>query len=368
MATLRHAAAPALLLALLPACDDLAGFGGEVPPLATLRVQVTGDLSAVRGAAAPAGDESLRVALVWGAQWLPEQTCLAQGASPELAAVRAAGCRNPFAFTPARVAASAAALPGVPLELSLFELPSADVMVGGLTSRVAYASLVVYDDRDGSGALELARPEHLPSDLNGPPDELEDDLTTADLVYGASLVAMTEPDARLAFREGTFNAGAAFYPRSGCGAPLPGFSIVEAGGFTIAAALQATAEGHLPPQDPATCREAAPADAIISVPLRPSAEVREVGCQQRHADGAARYRQPPVEPIDLTERPFACVPVADTDLVELVIAARPGDTCKGLTHYTLRGCDIATELACELPEWDYTAAPPSWWPCTGGQP
>ena len=352
---------PALGLASLTACDDLAGFGGEVPALATVHLQITGDLEAVR--APGAGGESLRISLVWGAQWLAERTCLQQPASPELAAVLAAGCRNPFSFTPARGAASTAATPGLPLELPLFELPSADVMIGGLTARVAYASFVVYDDRDASGALELARPARLPGNMNGPPDDDDDDLSTADIVYGASFVAMTEPDARLAFREGAFNAAAAFYPRSGCGAPLPAFSIAEAGGFTIEAAIQATAAGRLPPQDPATCRETAPADTTVSIALRPPAEVREVGCRQRRADGAVRYRQPPADAVDLADRPHACVAVPETDLVELVIASRAADTCKGLTHYTLRGCDDAGDLSCELPEWDFTAAPPPWWPC-----
>jgi hypothetical protein len=352
--------------AALPACDDLTGFGGEVQPLATIQIQLEGDLAAVRDP--DTGGASLRIALVWGAQWLPERACFSPSAPPELTAVRQAGCRNPFAFTPARVAASAEAAPGVPLELPLFELPSADVMIGGLTARVAYGSLVVFDDRDASGSLELARPRRLPGSRNGPPDEDEEDLDSADIVYGASFVAMTEPDTRLAFREGAFNAAAAFYPRSGCGEPPPAFSIARAGGFSVATALAAAAAGRLPPQDPASCREAATTDDVVAIALRPPAEVREVGCQQRRADGVVRYREPPAEPLDLTELPHACAPVADTDQVELVIATRPGDTCKGLTHYVLRGCDDATELACEQPEWDFTAAPPSWWPCTGGQP
>lgn len=354
------------LAAALPACDDLTGFGGEVQPLATLKLRLEGDLEAVRESGAEGA--SLRIALVWGAQWLPERACLSPAAPPDLAAVLAAGCREPFAFTPARVAASAEAVPGVPLELPLFELPSADVMIGGLTARVAYGSLVVFDDRDASGSLELARPRRPPGSRNGPPDEADEDLATADIVYGASFVAMTEPDTRLAFREGAFNTAAAFYPRSGCGAPPPAFSILEAGGFSVAAALQAAAAGRLPPQDPASCRESATGDAAVAIALRPPAEVREVGCQQRRADGAVRYREPPAEPLDLAELPHACAPIADTDQVELVVATRPDDTCKGLTHYVLRGCDDAFDLACERPEWDFTAAPPSWWPCTGGQP
>jgi hypothetical protein len=359
----RPARCLALALAALPACDSLIGFDGEPPPLARVQAQITGDFAAVRVEDADAA--ALRVALVWGAQWLPEATCFAPAASPELAAAIEAGCRNPLAFTPARAAASVPAAPGEPLELPLLELPSAEIMVGDLTARVAYGSLVVFADRDGSGALELAQPARLPGPLHGPPQD--DPPVSADRVYGASLVAMTEPDARLAFREGAFNAAAAFYPRSGCAPPPPGFSILEAGGFSLEAALEAAAAGELPPEDPSTCRARAPEDAVVSIALRPPAEVSEVACAQRIDDGSVRYREPPGE-LDLAAHPYACAPVPGTDLVELVVASGPGAPCKGLTHYTLRGCDDEAELACGAPEWNLVATPPAWWPCAGGAP
>jgi len=223
----------------------------------------------------------------------------------------------------------------------------------------------VFDDRDGSGTLELARPKRLVYDRNGPPDPLDDDLETEDAILGASFVAMTEPDTRLAFREGTFDLAAAFYPRSGCGAPPSAFSVVRAGGFTIEAALAATAAGRLPDEDPATCAEDAPDATAIAIAVRPGAEVQEVGCQQRRPDGATRYRQPPDE-FDLAAHLYACVAIPGTDLVDFAVAGEPTDTCKGLTHYTLRGCDQANDLACVSPEWDYRATPPPWWPCSTG--
>ena len=338
----------------LTGCDDLIGFGGAVPPLATIEISVTGDL--------PPDTVALRVALVWGQQWLGEARCFAPPASPELATALAAACRDPFAFTPARVAATVEIAPGAPATLELFELPSADVMVGDVSARVAYGSFVLYDDRDASGALELSRPELLPGNLNGPPEELDEDRTSADAILGASFVTMTEPDARLAFREGDFNAGAAFYPRSGCGAPLPSFSIVRAGGFSREAALAALAAGHLPDEDPASCAEQPL--AVTALELQPR-EAREVACQQRRSDGQPRYRQPPDDDPGLATHPFACAPIADTGLTELVVAGTADAACKGLTEYTLRGCDTAADLTCDQPEWDFTATPPAWWPCPG---
>lgn len=354
---------PCLLLA---ACGDLSGFSGEVPPLATITIQSTGDFEAVR--AAP--DANLHVALVWGTQWLPEATCFLPPESPELAAVVAAGCRNPLAFTPTRVTADAPLVPGEPASLTLFDLPSSDLMVGEVTARIAYASLVIYDDRDGDGVLRLARSRRLPTggpDM-GPPDP--DPPPSSSLVYGASFVAMTEPDTRLAFREGAF-LESGFYPRHGCGTPPPAFSLLSAGGFSFADAVAATAAGTLPSEDPATCVETAPEARTVQIPLRPPAEVREVRCEQRREDSSVRYRRPPTDSIDLANLPHACAsipnlggdPIAPEGTIQLVVASAPDDQCRALTHYTLLGCDDRSTLVCDAPEWDYRAAPPAWWPC-----
>jgi hypothetical protein len=340
----------ALMCFAAAACGDLEGLGGEAPPLATISVQINGEAT-----------RPLHAALVWGAQWLAESTCTSQPATPDVAAVMQAGCRNPFAFTPDRVAA-VAPVEGGAAELTLPSLPSADVMVGGLSARIAYGSIVVFEDGDGSGALELARPTRLPGSSNGPPDPGEDDLATGDVIHGASFVAMTEADTRIAFREGGFNAAAAFYPRSGCGDPLPAFSVLSAGGFSLTDAIAAGQSGKLPQQDPATCSEVPLDGAVIGVAVRPPADVREVGCLQRVSSGRIRYREPPVDAPDFAGRTLACAAVT-----ELVVSGRADDTCKGLTHYTLRGCDAAADLACETPEWDFTATPPAWWPC-GGAP
>jgi len=356
------------LAGLFAGCDSLEGFGGEVPPLATFQLEVTGDFESVR--VPGAGEEALAVALVWGAQWLPEPLCFLPPESSEVAAVIAAGCRDSFGFVPDRVTDTIAIEPNVPAQLSLFDLPAADVLVGDVTARIAYASLVVYDDRDHDGKLDLARARRVPDADDDPPDS---DTLAHDLVYGASFVSMTQPDVRIALREGGYSEQAAFYPRLGCGPPSPGFSIVSAGGFTREAAFVAALAGELPAQDPATCSERALDDATVQISLRAPAEVRDVRCIGRRADSSVRYREPPLDPPDLTNRAIACASVPDfgtgssAGIVQLVVSSRTDEPCKQVTHYLLRGCEH--DAACELPDWDITATPPGWWPCpTAGSP
>jgi len=349
-------------LGALGGCGDLSGFGGAVPPLTTVHVEVTGDFASVQ--APGAGKPALRVALVWGAQWLTEPLCILPPDDASVAKLIAAGCRDPFGFVPDRVAANVPLEADGSAELALFDLPAPDVMVGDVTSRVAYASVVVYDDRDGDGTLSFSRANRLGGRDNGPPDNQP--IPVADLVYAASFVSMTEPDTRLAFREGAFNQLAAFYPRSGCGDPLPSFSLVSAGGFSAADAIAAELRGSLPPEDPARCSEVS-TETPVSLAFRPPAQLREVACEERRTDSSIRYRQPPVDPPDLMNRTTACAKVPDfgsgkaNGAIQLAVSGRSDDSCAGLTHYVLRGC--REDALCELPMWDITATPPSWWPC-----
>ena len=368
MAAVKRAARVALgavgtLVATQAACGDITGFGGSVPPLATVRVQVTGDFASAQ--APKATEPTLRAALVWAAQWLTEPLCILPPDDTQVAALVAAGCRDPFGFVPDRVATNAPLASDGSATLELLDLPAADVMIGDVTARIAYASVVIYDDRDGNGTLTLGRPARLAGrDDEDRPDDAG--ISTTDLVYAASFVSMTEPDSRLAFREGAFNAAAAFYPRSGCGEPPPSFSIVSAGGFTAAAAIAAQLRGQLPPEDPATCSER-PTDAPVDLAYRPPAELRDVACGVRRTDSSVRYREPPVDSPSLTDRTFACAKIPDfgsgkaDGMIQLVVSSRSTDSCKGVTHYVLRGC--RNDATCALPQWDITATPPSWWPC-----
>lgn len=363
MYTMHTKTRTAILVAItagLASCGDLTGFGGAVPALAVIQIQTTGDFASV--AAPRTSDPALRVALVWGAQWLTEPLCILPPEGARVAALVAAGCRDPFGFVPERVAVNAPLASDGSAALELFDLPAADVMVGDVTARIAYASLVVYDDVNRDGTLTFA----FPNRPRGPDEPPFDPAPSRDLVYAASFVSMTEPDSRIAFREGAFNRAAAFYPRSGCGDPLPSFSIVSAGGFTAAAAIAATLRGQLPAQDPASCSER-PIDAPVSLTFRPPSELRGLTCRERRSDSSVRYREPPREAPDLSTRTLACAKVPDfgtgraDGIIQLAVSGRSDDACQGVTHYVLRGC--RNDAACERPEWDTTARPPMWWPC-----
>ncbi len=52
---------------------------------------------------------------------------------------------------------------GTPTQLPLFNPPATDVLIGDVTSRIAYASLVFYDDRDGNGTLDFSESHPTPS-------------------------------------------------------------------------------------------------------------------------------------------------------------------------------------------------------------
>ncbi len=346
-------------------CDDLRGFAGAEAPLARVEVVVSGQLEALRPPGTLGETPRLRVALVWGAQWLPEPLCFLPAESTEARAVQLAGCRDSFGFVPALVGASAPVVEGR-ASIALRSLPPGDVLVGGVTARVAYASVVVFDDRDGDGTLELGRALLEDSNEIDVTEPTPGD-TRRDIVYGASFVTMTAPDQRLAFREGGFDVNAAFYPRRGCGAPPRGFSVLGAGGFSEAEVLAAALAGMLPAQDPATCSEVPLDAALLKLELRAPAELAAVACQEDEPTGFQTYHEPEDAPLDkLDQRTWACVTVrgTGTDGIpaqhELVVADPPG-ACRGVTHYALRACDGAP--TCERPEWDRTLTPPAGWPC-----
>ena len=340
-------------------CNNLQGLGGPVPPLATFQVEATGNLGSVQPV-------SLQVALVWGAQWLTEPFCILPPESAS-AAVIAAGCRDPFGFVPNLVGASVPVTIGTPTQLPLFNPPPTDVLVGDVTSRIGYASLVFYDDRDGTGTLDLSQPHPTAFGGGGGPDR-QDQSDSNDVIYGASFLTMTAPDQRVSFLQGTFNPMSAFYPRNGCPEPTPngGFRVLGAGGFSAAAGLASAASGTLPLENP-PCSDDDPATVLVTIAAQSPEDVAEVSCAERALDGTTRYRQPPTDAPDFSGRVTACAHLpsfdagAQTDLIQLVVSGRPTDHCKGLTHYTLRGC--REDVSCAVPDWDFTANPPAWWPC-----
>ena len=390
MATLRVLAGAAVVASVaIGGCSKPLGLDGAATPLTQIHVLVTG--SAAEPTTVDAGDTldagdtidaegtfdggtlpplalpaQLRAALVWGLQWLPEPFCVLPAESSDVAAVIEAGCRDSFGFVPDRVAADTLITPGVPAILNLYTLPSADVMVGDVTARVAYASLIVYDDRNGNGALDIRHPQR--QRRRG--DAASDAGGAADIVYGASFVSMTLPDRRVAFREGDFNESVAFYPRAGCPDPPKLFSILSASGFNRTAALLSLVTGQLPLEtDLNACTITSINDTIV-VPLQDPAQLSQLTYTTNDSDDVTYYRPVPTDPpFDLTKRIWACAsfprlgseaPVTSAGK-QLVVASSSADPCLSTMHYTLRGCD--NDPFCTTPSWDFTDNPPTWWPC-----
>jgi hypothetical protein len=143
--------------------------------------------------------------------------------------------------------------------------------------------------------------------------------------------------------------------------------VLAAGGFSAADGLASVAAGRLPTETPGGCLESAPDAAVIPIALAAPADVQETACIERTADSSIRYREPPTDAPDLSDRVSACAHLPSFDagnqssLIQFVVSGRSIDRCKSLTHYTLRGC--RENVACPIPDWDHTAHPPSWWPC-----
>jgi hypothetical protein len=381
MATLRHFVGYVVVAAsLLPfGCSKAVGLGGTVTPLEKIQVQTSGDPARFTAA----GDTpSFRVALVWGLQWQPEPFCVLPPESPEAAAVIAAGCPDSFGFVPNLVGVDTAFQPGTVATLDLDTVPAADVMVGDLNGRVAYGSLIVYDDHNNDGTLDLRTPPRFRR--RGPPTEppTYDDGGSggpADLVYGASFISMTQSDQRVAYVEGTFNPKAAFYPRNGCPDPPAGFSILSAGGFSQAAGgfyqgdggissatVGELAAGYLP-MESLPCSTGNLYDTVVTIPLQAPDNLTQLACTANDSGGVTTYREAPTNAPDLTGRQSACVdfpsiPGDDAGVAsgkQFVISSSPGEPCRYTVHYTLRGCD--NDPSCSTPSWDITATPPNWW-------
>jgi hypothetical protein len=145
---------------------------------------------------------------------------------------------------------------------------------------------------------------------------------------------------------------------------------VAAGGFSFGDALLAALQGKLPPEEAAKCSEQSLDTAAVTIPVEAPAGLSELRCRGRRGGGATRYRDTADAPQDLTNRTWACAKLPDlgrlsgdggvaSKVEQLLVADPPGEQCKGLAHYVLRGCD--NDPFCDSPTWDRPV--PDWWPC-----
>ena len=406
------------LVGLVVGCGELAAAVDVAPALVTLRGQLVGAVPAER-AHGVAGAVDLRVGLVWADDLDRDAFCIDHGRNPLLSllppgrggrgggpdaevvltAAADVGCADSFRFVPSRVAASAAipAKPGASFSLELPYLPAADDLWGMGFDRVVYGSVVVWDDVDGSGTLEIIRAKIFgrPTDDGG--EERGDDgdrrrrgegtdsgaifhpvvdPTDRDVVHGASFVTLAEPHTRVVFREGAFDTAPQYYPAPRCDPPPVGFSLMTVRGNPLAP----------------NCEYQPLEGARIDVAVRPAAELESVACGlPRSVSGVPPSLQPvlpnglatdclrhfewvddPVLRARLEDEQDASCAISCVGQTEMAIADKRA-ACPGVLHFDL--CADRKEGACadeedaagtlaELPWMDDRTTPhPDWWTC-----
>jgi len=131
----------------------------------------------------------LHVALVWGAQWLPEPFWVLPPESQAAAAVVAAGLSRQLRFVPDRAGADVVVQPGVPADHSACHLPAADVIGGGchVTGGLRQPDRVRTTATATAPSISTIRHG---TTITAKPADVEDAGApgTRDIVYGASFI------------------------------------------------------------------------------------------------------------------------------------------------------------------------------------
>ncbi len=351
----------ALLATLLPACGPgVHDLTDEAGPLVEVSGRIEGSLAAVLPPPTAAEDLRLRAGLLWAGNPFGDPYCLEHGPNP----VRRSGeppspfsrqvCpADPLGFRPALMDVSVPVDPASPepFVIPLTHVPSAEVMVGTLEARVAYASLVLFHDVNDNGTLDLIEPRDLPRDRrgggggpgggrddpskgkeDGPPDEL----------LGASFSSLLRPQVRVVFREGDF-VESFFWPLPDCDPPPKGFSVLTVEGTFLGG----------------SCTAAGLEEGPVPVPLARPETLADLRCLPPQGRKDARPRD---------ELPEGWL--SECLGPEELVTADPKAECPAISEQVLAGCqgdarcvlDCETD-DCEAPDWDRRDNPPDWWPC-----
>lgn len=313
---------------LLAGCGGVAELGTEPEALLHVRGRLTRPL-----AVPAAGFTSLRAGLIWAGVPVFVPYCFEYGTNPLKplqipTEVAETGCRDPFLMAPGPVGPSVALEPGADsFEIPIVQLPSAEVLIGTREARAAYASIVIFDDVDQDGQLDLSRGC----------GRFGDNGRGRETIYASSFTDLNERQTRLSYVEGPFDQDSFFYPHPRCRSlPTEGFSIWEVDGIFES--------------DP-RC-EVHSMDHQVELTPGLSAELRHLSCQQR--DRESFPRPPPRDELD-EELIYECTKEG------ALATTNPTCPCPEIRLYTLVGC--YDDLVCEKPDWDRRATPPEWWPC-----
>jgi hypothetical protein len=318
----------ASILTLTASCSSgVFGVGDDRDPLVTIRGRYDGPLPE---------EGTLRAGIIWAGVPVFVPYCHKYGPNPreerEVPTVAQKGCRDPFEVVPGAVG------PSVPFdragdrtfEIPIEHLPDAGVMVGTLAGRVAYGTVVLFDDIDDDGFLDLgARCRR--RDADDPLPEPHDRLIVS------TFTRLDEPQTRIAYVEGDFDADSFFYPHPNCTAlPPRGFSLWNVGDLF----------------DPNGTCEVTPLERELVLEQMPATSLAHLSC--RPSENESFSRPPPDEGTGQSVM-YDCTPEGE------LVAIDPQCPCPGLRVYSLRGC--YDDAACTEPDWDLD--PPMGWPCPG---
>lgn len=329
----------ALASSVLAACEGAPHvLGTEETPLFVVRGRISGTVPP---------SPNLRVGIVWAGVPVYVPYCHDRGPTPldprrSLSLVAQNGCRDPLDVVPALAGPSLPLDPGVgTFELPIAHLPDASVMVGRLPSRVAYGTVVIYDDLDGNGTLDFAGP--CGADAGGRDSTgstLSEVTQETEPIYAASFSTLRREQTRIAYVEGPFDGDSYYYPHPRCTVlPPAGFSLWVVGDLRAA-------------DD--TCRLAAPEDDVVLEGVD-TYLLDHLSCPQGSRDA---FPRPPPRRLPSDRFHWECTPEGG------MAVSSPYCACPNLRVYQLRGC--YADAACETPDWDVPAPPE--WPCipTGG--
>lgn len=298
----------------LSACGEGVHSGesfGE--PLVTLRARIEGQ------APSTATTGELSASMIWAAMPAEFEECM-EAAIDEGEIMT---CMEGNRFVPALATNSVPVQPVFPasFEIPLYTLPSPAVLSGSPGALFGYGILVVYDDGNTNGELDLVDSEATSS---------------VDTVLGASAPTGQHEIGFVVYREGALSPVWKMFSLFGCGEPEQGFSVIRM--------VMDEAAGTL------SCVVRRTNDTTLAVYFEDSEEMRSLVCEAAEEGSTYPAAEPP---------PGATVECYGPDFMRF--ASNPSAYCRHWQTYRLSGC--FDPLDCSTPDWDLTASPPDWWPC-----
>jgi hypothetical protein len=325
----------AALPVLLAACSGVHDLNFNSDPLVVVHGHV--DTTAL---VRTHPDVPLIGALVWAAVPVVNPVCVRFPDDPNIKAA----CPDPHGVFLGETEKTAPVADDGTFDLALFHLPAFSDSIGDSVTRIAYGTLLVAEDVNGDGNLDLV-PAPSRGGFEGPGMQP----VNPDLIVAASFSTLDAHQERLAFREGGWippclGAGmmppdcSYFYPSTCVDAPPLEFSVMVTDPGGACTAVQAETDTIV----------------IEAAPFASAADGHALNCRSVQADGTVRAPPADGDGPPGGNRQLVC-------LAPKVAAAVYPDICTFLRAYALSGC--AQDPLCTAPEWT-TPIAPIWWPAS----